>query len=76
MPRAALRPPAPRTDEPGKAWAGAYSTVTTAMAEWMTNRTFDDGVQGQITDDESGLTRATGVQVNGRQEATGLAARQ
>jgi len=51
----------PYGTEPGKPWAGAHSTVTTALAEWITNGTFNGAQEGRFTIDASGVARATGA---------------
>jgi pimeloyl-ACP methyl ester carboxylesterase len=45
--------------DPGKPWAGTYSTVTAALAEWITHGTFDGAPVGRFTVDPSGVARAT-----------------
>jgi len=51
----------PYGTEPGKPWAGAHSTVTTALAEWITDGTFDGAQEGRFIIDASGVARATGA---------------
>ena len=47
--------------KPGKPWAGAHSTVTVALAEWITNGTFDGAQAGRFTVDASGVARSPGT---------------
>ena len=61
----AARPPPgagiPYGTEPGKPWAGAHSTVTAALAEWITDGTFDGAQASRFTIDASGVARSTGT---------------
>jgi hypothetical protein len=50
----------PYGTQPGKPWAGAYSTVAAALIEWITNGTFDATV-GRFTVDATGVARSTGT---------------
>jgi pimeloyl-ACP methyl ester carboxylesterase len=57
---------APKTDtaygtEPGRPWAGAHSTVTAALIEWMITGTFDGERAGRFTVDASGVARPSGT---------------
>jgi len=51
----------PYETEAGMPWAGAHSTVTAALIEWMTVRTFDGAQAGMFTVDASGVVRPTGT---------------
>ena len=51
----------PYGTEAGRPWAGAYSTVTAALIEWMTTGTFDGAQAGRCTIDGSGVARPTGT---------------
>jgi pimeloyl-ACP methyl ester carboxylesterase len=51
----------PYGTQPGKPWAGAYSTVAAALIEWITNGTFDGAKVSRFTVDASGVARSTGT---------------
>jgi hypothetical protein len=51
----------PYGTQPGKPWAGAYSTVAAALIEWITNGTFDGATVGRFTVDATGVARSTGT---------------
>ena len=47
--------------EAGRPWAGAHSTVTAALIEWISTGTFNGAQAGRFTVDASGVARPTGT---------------
>ena len=49
----------PYGGEPGRPWAGAHSTVQSALIEWITHETFDGNSSGKFIVDSSGIAKPT-----------------